>query len=339
MGEEGGLPWYDPPKIQPEPDSGDSGPSYRDPPYMNSDPPYRDPLNANSDGIFRSENGQGWNWGYFYAVLAAFVVVGLIAALVGGVNHLPLVTAAPAPTATTGPVPVITSVNQVIPYQHQTIVIAGYRFGTMQPYDGDSDDLQIQDNTHLWEAGWNHCHNGCSDWIGVVVSSWTDTMIVITGFDGSYGNEWSLHTCDHVAINIWNPQTGAGPGQISLVVTAGPMPVISAVSRIATARNQTISITGHGFGSMQPYAGDSNDLQIQDTSHFWEAGWNHCTNDCSDWVGLVVSKWTDTKIVITGFDGYYGGEWAFRPGDAIIISIWNAQTGYGPGQFTATVSG
>jgi eukaryotic-like serine/threonine-protein kinase len=111
-----------------------------------------------------------------------------------------------------------------------------------------------------------------------------------------------------------------------------PAPKIMSVSPIIPAQFQTIIITGSGFGTHQPFTNTtSNYLLLQDITGGWNAGYQH------DVVGVTVSAWTDNRIEITGFQ-YYGGPWTFRPGDQVVIAVWNPQTHAGPARFTTTVA-
>ncbi len=113
-------------------------------------------------------------------------------------------------------------------------------------------------------------------------------------------------------------------------------PSITKVSKIKPKQNQTIVISGNGFGTMQPYNGDSGYLQILDTTGGWSAGYVSSSQD--DTVTLDVSKWSDKKIVITGFTGGYGESyWVLKKGDQLQINVWNAQSRNGPATIDETV--
>ncbi|HXO16842.1 MAG TPA: hypothetical protein VN909_01600 [Candidatus Dormibacteraeota bacterium] len=94
-------------------------------------------------------------------------------------------------------------------------------------------------------------------------------------------------------------------------------------------QNQKIVISGSGFGTMQPYNGDSGYLQILDTTGGWSAGYISSSQD--DTVTLDVTSWSNKKIVITGFTGGYGESyWTLKKGDKLEINVWNAQDHNGP---------
>jgi uncharacterized protein (TIGR03437 family) len=128
----------------------------------------------------------------------------------------------------------ITSVSAILPQQTQTITITGKGFGTQAPYSGESAFIAFTDLSAnpVWAAG-----GYVSDYVGLVVSSWTDTQIVISGFVGEYGSTYHLNNGDIVNFYVANAQ---GPvqnypelGSCSLTVGAGPqnacpLPSISA---------------------------------------------------------------------------------------------------------------
>jgi len=128
-----------------------------------------------------------------------------------------------------------------------------------------------------------------------------------------------------------------------LFVSPDSTPKIKKVSPIAATQYQQIVIKGKGFGKMQPYNGDSCCIQIVVTNpecyyyqsiDTWRAGYEGSGNE----VTLNVAKWTNKKIVITGFTGLYGSYcWYLVSGYPITINVWNAQSQAGPATWTGTV--
>jgi tetratricopeptide (TPR) repeat protein len=113
---------------------------------------------------------------------------------------------------------------------------------------------------------------------------------------------------------------------------------IDIVSTVLPQQMQTITITGVGLGRKPAYLGDSDFLQVSDLTRDWNAGWSR--DPGTDKVGLNVTSWTDTKIVIEGFTGAYGTDQNFlREGDNIRFRVWNPQTGHGPAVYTSVVAG
>lgn len=114
-------------------------------------------------------------------------------------------------------------------------------------------------------------------------------------------------------------------------------PHIEAVSTVVPKELQTITITGRGFGTHEPYTGDSDYIRASDLTKGWNAGW--AKDPGSDKATLVVSSWTDTEIVLFGFAGAYGsGQNVLGAGDDISLQVWNAQTGRGPASYRLVVS-
>ena len=129
------------------------------------------------------------------------------------------------------------------------------------------------------------------------------------------------------------------PARFYLLSTRFITPAISigSISPIAAEQNQTITISGSGFGTQSPYNGDSDYIYVLDVTGNWEAGYQPAGN----YVTLNVTSWTDNQIVISGFTGYYGYgppfNWFLEPGDNLTIAVWNPQTGIGPAMYYVTV--
>jgi hypothetical protein len=80
----------------------------------------------------------------------------------------------------------------------------------------------------------------------------------------------------------------------------------------------TLSIEGHGFGTSVvslPFRGDVPNFRIGDKAKACEWGYT------GDGYGLNYLFWSDTNVVVSGFGG--------QPGDAIIVAVWNADSGAG----------
>lgn len=83
-----------------------------------------------------------------------------------------------------------------------------------------------------------------------------------------------------------------------------------------------ISIVGNGFGSFPlglPYIGNSNFVQIQDTTQNWSAGYtgNACT--------VSVGEWTDTLISLVA-NVNANGVCPMSAGDLLDVTVWNPQS-------------
>jgi Double zinc ribbon/PEGA domain len=127
----------------------------------------------------------------------------------------------------------------------------------------------------------------------------------------------------HLAIASGQNASSAAEGQKEHVQGS---PEIEFLSELSPEANQTINITGHGFGNQNPYNGNSRYILITDLTRSWNAG----NTNGNDLVTLKIVRWTDTQITIHGFTGAYGRGWSLGPGDKVRIQIWNPQTGAGP---------
>jgi len=107
------------------------------------------------------------------------------------------------------------------------------------------------------------------------------------------------------------------------IPAADQAPTIQFVSPISTAQTQTIAIVGSGFGKQPAFSGNSPDINFVDGTS-WSAGTG------GDLIGLSISSWTETQIVISGFTGGYGFFGSLNNGDEVTISVWNVQNGAGP---------
>lgn len=117
---------------------------------------------------------------------------------------------------------------------------------------------------------------------------------------------------------------------------ASNVPDITSISEITTQQYQTITIKGSGFGSLNPYIGNSPYIVFYDQTKNWTAG-NSTDND---WVTLIVSSWTDSKIILGGFSGYWGDyNWTLDNGDKISIGVLNPQSDNNQWAFKSAVVG
>jgi hypothetical protein len=251
---------------------------------------------------------------------AQFTLVGDAQAAIAAVPAMP----PPETVAQSTMTPLITSVSPILPVANQTITIKGIGFGSQASYNGDSPYIQLSDLTRNWNAG----NTGKADMVTLDVTRWIDNEITIQSITGSYGGGWSLNSGDIVKVQVWNAQTGAGPASITDTVRPpSGAPVIASVSPVLPIANQTITIAGSGFGSQDPYNGNSPYIVVSDLTRNWNAG----NTGNRDQVTLNVALWNDTRVVIRGFTGAYGaGWWSLQAGDRVRIQVWNAQTGMGP---------
>ncbi len=117
------------------------------------------------------------------------------------------------PSSPPAVVPEIKSVSQISSAMNQTITIQGTGFGNIQPRllilgDGSVDtiwgdstpSIVIYDKTNLLSAGvagdWPGFTNGPPDLIGIVLLSWSDNQIVLSGFGTGLGSRFSWSQVD-----------------------------------------------------------------------------------------------------------------------------------------------
>lgn len=93
-------------------------------------------------------------------------------------------------------------------------------------------------------------------------------------------------------------------------------PAITKVTVSGDAADETLLFAGSGFGApglqvSLPYKGDLPNFRIFDLAQAGQGEWGY-TGDAHV---LAYVSWFDTQIEVSGFGG--------RPGDAIIVAVWN----------------
>jgi hypothetical protein len=112
--------------------------------------------------------------------------------------------------------PVINNITPVLPLGSQTITITGSGFGKLPAFTGDSVFIRVTDVTAGWNAG--NATDSPQDGLTLVVASWSDPQIVVSGFGSQYGSPWKLRVGDLVTFQVWNPQSGSGPSNYFVTV-------------------------------------------------------------------------------------------------------------------------
>lgn len=204
-------------------------------------------------------------------------------------------------------------------YPSITITGNGFNGGT---YNGDSANFQFNDNTRSWQGGYSG--NG----VTTNVTTWTPTMIVLSGFGGSYGGSYVFDPGDTFTIDLLDP-TGTW---LSGSATCPPT-LITSVQAIGSGETTEYVINGQQFGSWGGGAtADYNSpwTWFYDNSKGW-VGWHSQT---AIYYGSI-TEWTPTQIIVNpGFGGSYGRSgtnWYVSAGDGVNITIANPQTGTSSG--------
>lgn len=224
------------------------------------------------------------------------------------------------------PAPAITSVfaTGLGTSTSPTVTINGSNFGTRVPvhspltppgctsgdtsYDFTTDQLFVNDE----KAGWTAGEPG--DCIGLIVSTWTPTKIILTLGPSYPGN---AVVGDDLRVGVFDT-VFAG------TLLAMPPPTVSGLT--VSSKAAVVTVTGTGFGAAPPpstlagcVAGDpgrvfpKGQLAVGDTTHSWQAG---APGDC---IGLTVTSWTNKKVVI-GF-GTFLSNFTLAKGDQIQVEI------------------
>jgi hypothetical protein len=71
----------------------------------------------------------------------------------------------------------------------------------------------------IWQAG----YSGYNDTITLIVHQWEDTRIVLGGFSGAWGEyNYTIAVGDSIQVEVWNPQSGLGPAEITTTAVKEP---------------------------------------------------------------------------------------------------------------------
>ena len=116
-------------------------------------------------------------------------------------------------------------------------------------------------------------------------------------------------------------------------------PNITSVGTFQAAASQSVDILGSCFGTSPALNGSKTfNLQVLDRSpkHPWSA----CYRGGRGGITCSVSSWTNNEIAFTGFSGKYGTDQKkLKPGDQLVVAVWNPQTLVGPTTYETSVTG
>jgi 3',5'-cyclic AMP phosphodiesterase CpdA len=116
------------------------------------------------------------------------------------------------PATASGPVIHSVCVTWIYPNDLSNVSyqILGTGLGVHTPYDADTTFLRINDLSQNWVAGYVFSYGFSS--VTLAVSNWNDTGIAMDHYSGVYGQYPQIaYPGDSIQIEVWNPQTGAGP--------------------------------------------------------------------------------------------------------------------------------
>ena len=265
------------------------------------------------------------------ACISVGVCLGVGDQLVGNATEGVLITSA-VPT----PPPTITSGTFAGSGDGITLTVKGTNFGPWPPepspvspvgcapgspsYDYASGILSFTDTTESWSAG----NPGAC--VGLIIKSWSTTSVTL-GFGTGY--VWPLLTNDDsYQVSI----LGATYSGIATVPATAPPAITSVlVGGTGGSTPPTLTVVGSGLGTRVPLPAGSptcvgGDLSsiftgsqvfVSDATQGWTAG---RAGDC---LGLVVTSWTATKVVLT-FGAFYGDVGPLQLGDSIEVGLLDA---------------
>lgn len=107
--------------------------------------------------------------------------------------------------------------NEVVAQSNPPISIVGSGFGSFPmgtPYSGDSDFLEITDQTQNWSAGYT------GDTCTVTIGEWSGAMISLVA-NVNQNSQCPMAAGDQLAIRVWDPQTLASAEATVTVAAQG----------------------------------------------------------------------------------------------------------------------
>ena len=149
------------------------------------------------------------------------------------------------------PPAVITGITFSGTSQDPVITITGDNFGVFQnslPWNGDSGDLVLHDNTGNWTMGSN------GNLVTTDITSWSDQQIVFKPGGIGYGTAWTLNNGDSITTTVQN-----GKPYTSTVAYAAPIISINAAQTDLIAGQKT-TVSGQVTAGGQPLANQTVNL-------------------------------------------------------------------------------
>jgi hypothetical protein len=130
------------------------------------------------------------------------------------------------------------------------------------------------------------------------------------------------------------PACGVQPSGPIQIVSANTQCPASGCTQIAAQAQPPLTINGSGFGSFPeglPYNGNSNYLEIIDSTQNWDAGYGNgpCTVSIGEWSTTTISVVANLNV---------NGACPLLAGDQLTIKVWNPQSPGTPATYTTTVA-
>lgn len=216
---------------------------------------------------------------------------------------------------------------------------------TLVTNSSGSISLSFENSTggFLWSAG--TATRAGSDGVGILVSVWTNTHIVISGIgprvvtaggNVSLGGFYAMAPGDYLEIEVRGPNS-SGESQVVVPVRGADwVPEILSASPIAPTQSQDLVINGTGFGqdpsyvvthspgffdTLQSTLSPSLSLSVfyANGTFAWSAG--YATAGGGDSVGLNFTLWANDQIVVGGI-GIDGSAYSLAAGDLFQLELY-----------------
>lgn len=271
-----------------------------------------------------------------------------------GARHVQAIAISPP----SGTFPEIQSFGPIRAQSNQSVSIVGSGFGSSPilvktgtlgdfsdtEFNASSPALNIIDLTnhgpHSWSAGFGMAG------VGIGITTWRPSAINLSGFSLSLGLDFNasgtfnISVGDSIEIVVYGPNlSGAAYVLTSVLPPSAGVPSITGVSRVIAQANQTINISGVGFGT-RPLVNNTTvsgfvdtqfspvhpSLAVEDlTNHganSWSAGFGKAA------VGISIISWTSQEIHLGGFSPLLvsgsttKGTYLIAPGDLLLLVVY-----------------
>jgi HYDIN/CFA65/VesB-like, Ig-like domain len=131
------------------------------------------------------------------------------------------------------------------------------------------------------------------------------------------------------------PTCGLTPSPADTIQTVTTQCDAPGCNQVMAQSSPPITITGAGFGNFPsglPFTGDSNYLEVADTTQNWDAGYG------SDACNVAITGWYYGSIQLVP-NSSQNGMCPLQPGDQLAIKVWNPQSPSRPASVTTMTVG